>query len=172
LNEAYAATVCRIEPENNVHIILDAFSRQTAIPLVMVGNWKNSSYGTGLLEEYGRCPHIHLLDPIYEPGRINFLRSRAVMYVHGHSAGGTNPSLVEAMYLGLPVFAFDCIYNRYTTENHCRYWTTAGELFASVSQCGISDLESIGRTMKLVAQRRYRWNDIVSKYEGLFKNVS
>jgi hypothetical protein len=45
-------------------------------------------------------------------------------------------------------------------------------LFAAVSQCGLSDLESIGRNMKLVAERRYRWNSIVSKYESLFKNVS
>ena len=60
-----------------------------------------------------------MLDPVYDLHRVNWLRSHAAVYIHGHSAGGTNPSLVEAMCLGLPVFAFDCVYNRATTENRC-----------------------------------------------------
>jgi putative lipase involved disintegration of autophagic bodies len=48
--------------------------------------------------------------------------------VHGHSAGGTNPSLVEAMNFGLPILAFDCVYNRATTEDKCKYWKTAEDI--------------------------------------------
>jgi len=167
-NQFYAITVCRIEPENNTHLVLEAFSRQTELPLVAVGNWKNSEYGLGLLEKYAGFPHIHLLDPIYDSEKINALRSNAFVYVHGHSAGGTNPSLVEAMFLSLPVFAFDCVYNRYTTENQCVYWSNADELYAYISQYENAKLAGIGKNMKLIADNRYRWNTIVAKYESLF----
>jgi glycosyltransferase involved in cell wall biosynthesis len=164
----YAITVCRIEPENNTHLVLDAFSRQTELPLIAVGNWKNSGYGFSLFEKYVKFTHIHLLDPIYDSEKINSLRSNAFVYIHGHSAGGTNPSLVEAMFLSLPVFAFDCVYNRYTTENQCVYWSNADELYACISQCGNTVLSGMGKNMKLIADNRYRWNTIVSKYESLF----
>jgi glycosyltransferase involved in cell wall biosynthesis len=166
--EHYAISVCRIEPENNTHLILEAFSRQAEIPLVIIGNWKHSDYGLNLLQKYTTFTHIHLLDPIYDSERINFLRSNALLYIHGHSAGGTNPSLVEAMFLGLPIFAFDCVYNRYTTENKCAYWSNAGELYQHISHLDDSKLDIIRKKMKAIAERKYRWNIIASKYEALY----
>jgi glycosyltransferase involved in cell wall biosynthesis len=171
--EQYAISVCRIEPENNIHIFLDAFSRQKNISLVAVGNWKNSNYGLQILKTYTPFTHIFLLDPIYEPDKLNFLRSRAYVYIHGHSAGGTNPSLVEAMYLGLPVFAFDCVYNRYTTANQCLYWSNADELYTYVTQGDTLQLQQMGKKMKMIADSKYRWTSIVPKYEALFvKGIS
>jgi glycosyltransferase involved in cell wall biosynthesis len=166
--EPYAISVCRIEPENNMHFILEAFSRQIILPMVAVGNWKNSGYGLALIEKYKVFNHIHLLDPIYDAEQINFLRSSAFLYVHGHSAGGTNPSLVEAMFLGLPVFAFDCVYNRYTTENQCVYWSNTDELYCNITHYEISKLDDIGKNLKAIADKRYCWDSIVSKYEALF----
>jgi glycosyltransferase involved in cell wall biosynthesis len=171
-HERYAITVCRIEPENNIHLILQAFSRQTEVPLVMIGNWEGSSYGLNLVHEYMRLSHIRLLNPIYDIAKINFLRSHAQLYIHGHSAGGTNPSLVEAMFLGLPIFAFDCIYNRYTTENQCVYWANPEELFDDIINRDEIDLVGIGTRMKMIASNRYRWDIVVSKYEGLFMRNS
>ena len=117
LPDSYAFSVCRIEPENNVHMVVEAFSKLKSHPLVMVGNWNNSEYGRSLREQYASCDNIFLLDPIYDLGKLKTLRSRALFYIHGHSAGGTNPSLVEAMHFGKPVLAFDCNFNRYTMED-------------------------------------------------------
>jgi glycosyltransferase involved in cell wall biosynthesis len=170
--EQYAISVCRIEPENNIHIILQAFSLQKYMPLVMVGNWQDSKYGLQVYQAYDHISNIHLLDPIYNSKKINFLRSHAHLYIHGHSAGGTNPSLVEAMFFGLPIFAFDCVYNRYTTENQCVYWSNVDELYTSIIQRDKLSLKSMGKKMKTIADSKYRWANIVSKYEALFNKDS
>ena len=98
-----------------MHILLKSFSQQEDMPLVVIGNWRNSNYGLQLLQTYTQFTHIYLLDPIYEATELNFLRSHACLYIHGHSAGGTNPSIVEAMFFGLPDFAFDCRPNLHTS---------------------------------------------------------
>ncbi|WPN48582.1 DUF1972 domain-containing protein [Pseudomonas sp. P8_241] len=121
LNSPYAFSVCRIEPENNIHLILQAFS-DNGIPLVLVGNWKQSEYGSELQRRYSAVKNLFLLDPIYDPAKLAPLRSNCTLYVHGHSAGGTNPSLVEAMWLGLPIIAFDVSFNRASTEDKAEYF--------------------------------------------------
>jgi len=171
-DKQYAISVCRIETENNIHIILEAFFHQNEIPLVIVGNWKNSDYGLRLWGKYGICDHVFLFDPIYEAEKINRLRSNALVYIHGHSAGGTNPSLVEAMFLGLPVFAFDCIYNRLTTENKAIYWDSVESLGNIIDSTHICHFEDLGNDMKQIADRRYRWKVINKKYEDLYAKVT
>lgn len=170
--EPYACTVCRIEPENNVHVILEAFSK---IPnkeeifvyqLVMVGNWQKSDYGKKLKEQYSAFDNIHLIDPIYESHEINWIRSNAALYVHGHSAGGTNPSLVEAMNFGLPILAFDCVYNRATTKNKCFYWINADEIKAKIKNT--SDFSSIANNMKELGTQLYTWEKIAKQYNSLY----
>lgn len=163
----YAVTVCRIEPENNVHVVLDAFSRADGMRLVIVGNWQKSAYGKELKERYEGCPNIRLLDPIYEPHEINWLRSNAAVYVHGHSAGGTNPSLVEAMCLALPVLAFDCVYNRATTEDSALYWKSADDIVALV-EGSAERFARVAQDMAEIGNCRYRWEVVARQYNALW----
>jgi len=166
--EKYALSVCRIEPENNVDVILEAFKRFSDFPLVFIGNWNSCLYGQKLLEKYKYITNILLLDPIYDLSKLNSIRMNAMVYIHGHSAGGTNPSLVEAMYFALPIFAYDCVYNIETTENECKYWTTAKDLIDLISNITKINMIDIGQKMKSIADKRYSWNIIVGKYERLF----
>lgn len=163
----YAVTVCRIEPENNVHLILEAFSKMPEKNLVFVGNWERSDYGKCLKEKYSGFSNIHLLDPVYEPHTVNWLRSNASLYVHGHSAGGTNPSLVEAMNLGLSVLAFDCVYNRATTEEKALYWKTSDDIVRIIIEES-SRFEEISRAMKEAGKRLYSWKTIAELYNALY----
>lgn len=165
----YAFKVARIEPENNIAMVLEAFAKLPDRKLVVVGNWENSEYGREVRRRYGACPNIMMLDPIYEPAKLNLLRSNCGVYVHGHSAGGTNPSLVEAMCLGLPVVAFDVVYNRSTTENESLYFSNAQELAEVLQSVGRERLAEIGTRMAEIARRRYRWELICRKYESLFR---
>lgn len=162
----YAITICRIEPENNCHITLESFTKINR-RLVFVGNWKYSEYGRSLKEKYGQYPNILLLDSIYDLDMLYALRANAGLYIHGHSAGGTNPSLVEAMFFGRPVIAYNVIYNRATTEDKALYFLNEGELQNLLSNQHIS-FEQNAASMCDIANRRYRWNIIARQYEALY----
>jgi len=167
----YAFKVCRIEPENNVHHVLESFSQLPKYPIVMIGNWKNSDYGITLKKKYESYSNIILLDPIYEQRTLDLIRGNATLYIHGHSAGGTNPSLVEAMYLGLPIISFDVSYNRTTTENKALYFKNKDELKTLIKNTSIVKLKELGQTMKSIAIRRYTWSFIAEKYQELINEA-
>ena len=167
LPEKFAFCVCRIEPENNVHMVLKAFAALKSHALVMVGNWNNSDYGRTLREKYVAHSHIFLLDPIYDLGKLKTLRSQAAHYVHGHSAGGTNPSLVEAMHFGKPVLAFDCNFNRSTTEDRAFFFKTSAALAHLMETMDETESERVGRHMLEIAQRRYTWRIVAQQYFAL-----
>ena len=170
LPDHYALGLCRIEPENNVHIILEAFSHLD-IPLVFVGNWDKSNYGRDLKARFADVPNLHLMDPVYEPETLLAIRARASAYVHGHSAGGTNPSLVEMMHFGIPVLAHGCAFNRHTTEEKALYFETPEELAALARDLSLEDALGIGKDMQEIAQRRYTWDHIGTAYFTLLEQV-
>jgi glycosyltransferase involved in cell wall biosynthesis len=167
LPENYAISVCRIEPENNVHMLLEAFSRLKSHALVMVGNWNNSEYGRALRDQYADCDNLVLLDSIYDLGKLKSLRSRASLYVHGHSAGGTNPSLVEAMHFGKAILAFDCNYNRSTTEDKALFFKNSDELVRLMEAMDLPQSDRVGRDMAEIAKRRYTWDIVAQQYFSL-----
>ena len=171
LKMPYAFKVCRIEPENNVHEALKAFSLLPKHHLVIVGNWSKSQYGISLRNEYQSYENITLLDPIYDQRSLDLLRGNALVYIHGHSAGGTNPSLVEAMYLGLPVIAFQVSYNKTTTENKALYFTDADNLVNSIKTIPVTTLKEIGAKMQSIAKRRYTWKRITNAYAHLIQEA-
>ncbi|MCM1489662.1 MAG: DUF1972 domain-containing protein [Muribaculum sp.] len=159
----YAITVCRIEPENNSEIVLDAFSR-TDKTLVYIGNWDHSDFSRTLREKFSKYGNIKMLDAIYDLDVLYALRSKARIYVHGHSAGGTNPSLVEAMFFGIPIASYDVVYNRETTERKAYYFKDADELLDIVNAEHLS-----GSQMKKIAERRYKWRIISRQYSELYQ---
>lgn len=164
----YAFKVCRIEPENNIHIILEAFSILPEKNIVCIGNWDDSEYGKNLKMKYAEHKNIFLLDPIYDQLILNKLRSNCSIYIHGHSAGGTNPSLVEAMYLGLPIFAFGVDYNKETTENRALYFDDVTDLVSLLNNVNTDQLSEISYEMKNIAKVRYTWSYVCKQYTELF----
>lgn len=169
LPDDYAFAVCRIEPENNVHMVVEAFAQSPDRNLVIVGNWNNSEYGRDVKQRYAAHTNIYLLDPIYDLGKLHSLRSHAQLYVHGHSAGGTNPSLVEAMHFGRPVLAFDCSFNRSTTEDKALFFSDATSLAALLTTLSPAQAEQVGATMLEIAQRRYTWEIVARQYFSLLE---
>ncbi len=167
----YAIKVCRIEPENNVDMVLEAFSQLPMHKLVLIGNWANSSFGKELRNRYAAFPNLYLLDPIYDQLQLDVLRSNATVYVHGHAAGGTNPSLIEAMYLGLPVIAFGVSYNRTTTEGKAIYFNCAATLKAHIETIPLQQFLQQAQVMRSIAQRRYTWKVVTDRFRSLLQEV-
>jgi glycosyltransferase involved in cell wall biosynthesis len=164
----YAFKVCRIEPENNLDLILNAFESYKALDLVIVGNWGNSQYGVLLREKYDHLSHVHMLDPIYDQKILNQLRSACYLYIHGHSAGGTNPSLVEAMSLGLPVVAFGCDFNKETTRGEALFFNSSADLVRILEFLDDNLRVANSRKMKKIADEFYTWDEVSSLYSKLF----
>lgn len=164
LDSEYDITICRIEPENNNDKILEAYAI-TGRRMVMVGNWHHSRWADSLHARYCNMPNIVLLDSVYDINALYVLRSNARCYVHGHSAGGTNPSLVEAMFFGKPILAFDVVYNRATTYNEARYWANVDELCTLI--VGYNHYGG-GKMMRSLADEHYRWHTIRRQYEELY----
>ena len=154
LTKSYGVKACRIEPENNIEMILKAFSRTDAMDVVILGNWNDSAFGRKLRDTYNSFSHIHMLDFIRDRRVLDVLRCHADVYLHGHSAGGTNPSLVEAMNLGLPVVAFGgTVFNRNTTAYEALYFETADELLAHLKALTPEKRTALGEKMRELGQK-------------------
>ncbi len=158
----YSMKVCRIEPENNCHIVLDAFAN-SGKQLVFIGNWKKNEYSRRLKEQYKNHSNITLLDSIYDLEILYTLRTNTEFYIHGHSAGGTNPSLVEAMFFGCPILAYNCVYNCETTCNKASYWSNSEELQQLLQKQGLT-----GEATKEIACKHYTWEKITKEYESIY----
>lgn len=169
LKNKYAFSVARIQPDNNIDLILEGFILKQDIPLVFVGNWNNSSYGIALKKRYENTTNIYLFDAIYDQQELNLLRSNCQIYIHGHSAGGTNPALVEAMNLELPILAFASGFNEYTTENKALYFSTSDDLFNCLNSIDELKLNEMRKEMKEIAERRYKWAIISKKYSNFLQ---
>lgn len=165
----YALKICRVEPENNIELILNAFSK-TSCKLIVIGNWSSNQYGRNLKYKYLDIKNINLLEAIYDQDILDQIRSNCSIYIHGHSAGGTNPSLVEAMSLYLPVFTFDVIYNRETTFNSAKYFRDEKELIKLINTTNEKELKVLGKKMGEIAKMNYTWEKISQQYANVFES--
>lgn len=163
----YYLSLCRIEPENNVEMILESF-RESGLRLKFVGNWNNSEFGKRMVQRYRDAQNIELIDPVYGLDELFILRNNCRGYIHGHSAGGTNPSLVEAMHFSKPIFAYDCDFNRYTTEDSAYYFDSPASLHNELASYEQRPSDNSGEAMKTIANRKYTWEIIAKMYEGCY----
>lgn len=162
---AYALSICRIEPENNVHVILESFTK-SELPILFIGNWQQSDYGRKLYREFQNKNNITLIKPVYCLDTLYTLRSGCSVYIHGHSAGGTNPSLVEMMHFSKPIVAYDCSFNRASMENMGDYFKSAPDLIKLLANLGsLGD----GSILSEIANRRYTWDIVRKQYLEMFE---
>jgi len=163
----YALAIARIVPENNIDLILEAFSK-LEMELVFIGDWKDSPLGVSLTERYSTFSNIHIINKNFDVNALFTYKEFAHVYVHGHSVGGTNPSLVEAMHFALPIVAYDAIYNQYTTNHQAIYFSSADQLIERIKSLGANDLNAIGNAMQTYAQKHFIWEKVANDYAEIF----
>lgn len=165
-SESYALVIARAEPENNLELILKCFLSLNSIHLVVISNWQQTSYGQFLKNKYAYRPALSLIGPIFnDPEKLQSFRLNCSLYIHGHSAGGTNPSLVEAMFSGVPIFAFDNEFNRRTTNNFAYFFSTYEELFDLLKKRNTLDLKTSAQKLQKYASEFHTWDKAVFEFE-------
>jgi glycosyltransferase involved in cell wall biosynthesis len=125
-----ALTICRIEPENNVDMLIAGALLSGLEKYIVVGNWNNGEWGRALRAKYQSEPRVELLDPIYDQITLARLRGSAAVYLHGHSVGGTNPSLVEMLYYDCRLLCIDVAFHHHTVGDCASYFSSAETLGA------------------------------------------
>lgn len=166
LKGKYDVTVSRAQEDMNIHMVIDAYKQVPERTVVIVSNWKKSEYGQNLYaENAGKYPNIILLNAIYDQKELNTIRSNAALYLHTHSMCGTAPSLVEAMYLNLPVVCFKVPTNIETTEHKSIYFETVPELINLLKGLNEETLARLKQDLNEIAVRRYSWKRISGIYK-------
>lgn len=168
---AYHLVVARVEPENHVRSIIEAYRRSgSTMPLAVVGSQNyDTPYGTAVREL--RCDRVRMLGGVYAHGHLDALYQGCFSYVHGHEVGGTNPSLVRAMGAGALVLANGVAYNREVLADAGLYWSPeAGDLTTAIRRAE-SDSALAARLRRRAQERaaeHYDWETIADGYAAYF----
>lgn len=161
--------IARMEPENNIEMILDGMTRSTSkAKFFVVGNIQNK-FGTYLTEKYKSDDRIVFAGPIYDIAIINNLRYFCNLYFHGHSVGGTNPSLIEAMGCHALIAAHENEFNRSVLEQDAFYfsdWTDISKLLEKQHRTGDQVNSMIENNYQKI-KTNYSWSHIVESYERI-----
>lgn len=122
----YDLVVARLVPENNLELMINAkIACNDSVPLLIIGD-AGDEYGKYLTSRYSS--EVQFLGGIYDQNKLNNLRRNCRNYIHGHSVGGTNPSLIEALGLCSTIFAFKTPYNEEAAGSCAKYFATESEL--------------------------------------------
>lgn len=173
---AYHLVVARFEPENHVREIVMGYSRSASRhPLVVVGSAPYSNAYTAEVKALADAdPRVRLLGGVWDQGQLDELYANSLTYLHGHSVGGTNPSLLRAMGAGTAVLAYDVVFNRETLGDRGWFFdrpATLGALLAE-AEARPDTLADAGRALRERARRTYDWDDVALRYEDLAQRVA
>ena len=157
--EQFALTICRVEPENNLEMLIQGVLESNLDRYTIIGNWSHSSYGSSLRARFAGEKRLTLLDPIYDALKVASYREMCVIYLHGHSVGGTNPSLVEMLFYDCHILCFDCDFNRSTADRNADYFLSPRELANK-----INEKIKINLPVKRVMTSQYTAQNIARSY--------
>lgn len=166
---AYHLVVARFEPENNLAIILRGYRASAAgHPLLVVGDHRRTHPDLqDAISSAGADPRVTFAGPVWDQDLLDRIYFHSGTYIHGHSVGGTNPSLLRAMGAGAPVVAFDVNFNREVLSDTGRYFANEGALAALLegAESDPEDARQLGRVGRERAGKLYNWDHVAAEYE-------
>ncbi|MET0819349.1 MAG: DUF1972 domain-containing protein [Aeromicrobium sp.] len=175
----YHLVVARFEPENHVLEIVRGYRRSGAVyPLVVVGTAPYANeYIAAIQAAAEGDDRIRLWGGVWDQDMLDQLYAGAASYVHGHSVGGTNPSLLRAMGAGTPVIAFDVVFNREVLGDDGRYFAAPDNVASLVldheREWAASDGAIAARAVRVRdrAAAHYDWDDVARSYAALAEKL-
>ena len=170
---SYSLLIARFEPENNIHMVLEGHrSSGQNTTLVLLGS-HNTKHGRSLFNEYGEDRNIQFLGGIFNPEIVNNLRHYCLLYFHGHSVGGTNPALLEAMAANAPVAALDNGFNRSVLGDDAVYFKSSEDVKGLLMNITALESKKPAWTRNNLEKIRtkYLWDNIINQYEEFFIQI-
>lgn len=165
---SYNMLIARLEPENNIEVILDGVrAAKTKDTFLVIGKHDANKFGAYLKEKYEDQEHIKFVGGVYDLDHLNNLRYYSKLYFHGHSVGGTNPSLLEAMASGALIVAHDNVFNESVLGRNALYFKDAKNVTEIVDNGQVySKYKDLFRSRnKDVIASSFNWNLINQHYE-------
>jgi len=170
---SYDMLIARLEPENSIEMILDGVAKSNlSRPFLVIGN-HNTKYGNYLKRKYLVHNQIRFMGSIYNIEILNNLRYYSNIYFHGHTVGGTNPSLLEAMASNSLICAHDNDFNKYILGEDALYFTDANHVAQHLINTKYQDSTFqamlIENTKKI--KEIYDWEIIIDQYASHFISI-
>ena len=166
--QKYNMILARMEPENNIDMVLEGVvSSNDKTTMLVIGNHQ-TKYGAYLKLKFKDCAHIKFLGGIYNLNHLDNLRFFSKLYFHGHTVGGTNPSLLEAMASGALIAAHQNEFNQSILQQNAFYFTTALDVKVILETTQKQNNSSFISNNFTAIQNLFNWKKINEQYLQLF----
>jgi glycosyltransferase involved in cell wall biosynthesis len=163
----YYLLMARMEPENNIEMILDGYTMtQSGTRFVVIGNTSNR-YGKSLKAKYKSDSRIMFLGALFNEIKVQTLTAYCKLYFHGHSVGGTNPSLLDAMAAKTPIAIHNNVYNEAIIKGNALRFNDANDVLNIIHSNHLPDDIQIEDNYVKIASE-FTWEKIVNQYEHYF----
>ena len=168
-NYGYNMIMARFEPENNLDMVLEGVAlKPDETPILVIGN-HNTKYGKYLKDKFRSHTNIRFIGGVYNLQHLNNLRFYSNLYFHGHSVGGTNPSLLEAMASQALVIAHNNDFNRGVLKDNAYYFANPQEVQKILGTIKKNDNLQLVRNNFEAIVTDYNWDKINGEYLQLFE---
>lgn len=171
----YCLLIARLEPENNIEMVIKGYINSNIVdkPLIVVGK-TNTPHGKYLVEQYQSHPKIKFIGGVYDFKKINSIRYFSSAYFHGHSVGGTNPSLLEAMASSCFILAHDNVFNKSVLNKDALYFkdeSTVTLLLNNIDENISTYRYSFIENNLNRIRKEYSWEKLVDDHEKYFEKI-
>lgn len=168
----YHLVVARFEPENHVADIVAGYAASSArLPLIVVGAAPYAQEYTAQVHD-AADQRVRFLGAVWNQDLLDQLYANAATYLHGHSVGGTNPSLLRAIGAGAPTIAYDVVFNRGVLGDQGKYFGSPADLARLIeeAEADLAGTQARGERIRRIAGD-YRWDDVADRYEALLEQL-
>ncbi len=167
----YYLSIARIEPENNIDTILEAYiMSKVKDPFIVIGNL-NTKHAKYLIQKYKIYKNIIFLGPLYNYKKLSVLRKYAKLYFHGYTVGGTNPSLLEAMASGAYIVAHDNEFNKAVLSDNGLYFKNKLDLKKIFENYDENLRKKFSKNNIEKIKKDFNWDLVAYKYIKVFKDL-
>jgi glycosyltransferase involved in cell wall biosynthesis len=166
MKEDYFLLMARMEPENNIETILEGFNNSHSNKQFKVLGDVSNRFGKFISHKFKNDERIQFKGTIFDTAKVRLLQNNSYLYFHGHSVGGTNPSLLEAMASEALIAAHNNPFNHSVLNADAYYFSNADEVCKLVETVQRKEPEKtmVSNNLRKI-KYQFNWESIIDQYE-------